>query len=611
MSSLAALNDTLLSQGKILTQVSDNTAKTSGAIDRFVSYMETKKGDELEEQREMKQSLMQKIGVSVGAAGGAIGRGASSLGDKFDKFTTLPTGLLTGGGLLAFGKSLFGTFAKKGIPAALGVVFADEIGDWVTSQTGKKELGDAAERATLGGSFGSLLGKRFGLIGVAVGALATDENMNKLGELGENLKKKLDDLGIKLPDLTKVMVALQEGVGKGLDGINALITGDWDTLTSNFKETAGLLAGMALLIAPGPFMRGLKNIALFAGTRKGGRLLAIAAAVAAGTYVYDKFFDGIVGDDGSGEITTEDIVGGAAVAGGAALAAKGVSNMVRRGPTAAEIDAQRAANTRMPSAPRVYGTLDGKNVVKTAKGNYAIAGADGKATSQVLSEADLKKMKPVGTGAKWWQKFPRIKGLRGIPGSALLFAALDSALAASIMMDDSLSMDEKIEQLGPLIGGTLGTIGFGLLGGAIGSAFPGPGTLIGGVIGTLAGYFGGDYAGRKVAAWLIGKTDEELKLREAARVASTLPDTNTFDESYTPAPKPRQAISKPQVDSGVASGAAQITASTNNNVPVSRGTVAVGQVGDNVSIQNENNTFLPRGDVSSFNPSEMIWDQGP
>ena len=601
MTTLAALNDTLLSQGKVLEEVSDNTAKTSGAIDRFVSYMEGKKGDDLEAQRELKKSLMQKVTGGAAAAGGAVKRGASSLGEQFK----LPGGLLGGAGLTALGASLMTGLGRRGVPAALGVVFADEIGDWVTSQTGKQELGDAAERATLGGSFGLLLGKRFGLIGAAVGALATDENMEKLGTLGENLKTALDDLKIKLPDLSKVMMAFQEGVGKGLDGVNALITGDWDTLGENFKETAGLLAGMALLIAPGPFMAGLKGFVKFGRSPLGKRFLAIAAAVAAGTYVYDKFFDG----DAEDGIGVEDVAGGAAIAGGTALAAKGVSKMVRRGPTAAEIAEQKAVNSKMP--PKVVGTVNGKNVVRSSKGNLAYAGADGKATTNLVSEADAKKMKAPGTGGSsaWWKKFPKLRLLRNLPGSTVLFAALDAIGAAQIMADPTSSDREKANAIGGLLGGVLGGAGFAKIGGLLGAAagtagFPGLGTLIGGVGGTAAfgtlGYFAGDWLGKKIMNYLMdsGAIDPSAKApgTPSGGISGTM-----MDESYSPPPS---QISKPPLDSGVPSGAAQMY--KDPIMQLGTAPTITGQIGDNVVSNNAFNN-LPQSAVDPFDNNSMLW----
>lgn len=597
MTTLAALNDTLLSQGKVLEEVSDNTAKTSGAIDRFVSYMEGKKGDDLEAQRELKKSLMQKVTGGAAAAGGAVKRGASSFSENF-KF---PGGLLTGAGLTALGASLMGGLGRRAIPAAIGAVFADEIGDWVTSATGKKELGEAAERATLGASFGLLLGKRFALLGGIIGGLATEENVKLVTEIGQNLKEAAAKLNIPIPSLEN----LQEGVTKGLEGIKAITEGDFQGFVDNLLPALGVIGATGLLIAPGPFMRGLKNIARFAGTRKGGRLLAIAAAVAAGTYVYDNFFDGIVGDDGSGEITTEDIVGGAAIAGGAALAAKGATKMVRRGPTAAEVAEQTKANSKMP--PKVVGTVKGKNVVRSKAGNLAIQGADGQATTNIVKESDLDK-------AKWWKRFPRLSKFAAFPGSSILFAALDAVGAAQIMADPQSTDKQKAEEIGGLIGGALGSAGFiklgTILGGAAGTAgFPGVGTLLGGFTGGAllgtAGYFFGNSMGRDLMGWFMGTSDgneyagkrgDRSRRRKSQGISGTM-----MDESYSPPPS---QISKPPIDSGVPSGAAQMY--KDPIMQLGTAPTITGQIGDNVVSNNAFNN-LPQSAVDPFDNNSMLW----
>jgi hypothetical protein len=54
------------------------------------------------------------------------------------------------------------------------------------------------------------------------------------------------------------------------------------------------------------------------------------------------------------------------------------------------------------------------------------------------------------------------------------------------------------------------------LGGLFGTAvFPGVGTIAGGLLGGAIGYFGGDYAGRKAASFLLGEKTEEEKVGAA------------------------------------------------------------------------------------------------
>ena len=591
MSTLADINKNLDEQDKALDEISENTGRTSRAIDRFVAFMEGKKYDDLEAQRELTKAVNRPSSQEARSQDRASSKPRGpGLFENFDSKS-----LLTGAGLTALGTTLFGGLAKRGIPAAIGLTFADEIGNWVESSTGQASLGEAAERATIGGSFGLLLGKRFGLLGAAIGALATDKNMQTVTDIGQNLEKSFtgfaENLGLPIPSLE----SLQTAVGNGLTGIKALTEGDFTEFRENFAETAGLLGMMGLLIAPGPFLRMMKSLARFGGGPLGKKFLLIAGAVAAGTFVYDKFFDDI-----SGDIGLEDAAGGAALAAGGAAAVYGGAKAIqsRRGPSAAEIEEMKQRNAQMPKPPKVVGTIDGKNVVRSKAGNLTYAGADGKATTQLVSEEDAKRLK--SSGPKWYNKFPRIKGLRNIPGTSLLFAALDSALAAGIMLDDSLTKNEKIEQLGPLIGGAVGALGFGALGTIVG----GP---VGGSIGALAGYLGGDWAGTKLAAYLLGKEEAPITPSDRSSIMSGNNMSATApDESYNPTPAPK--VVKPDV----ASQSAAIDAYAGSNMALMRngmaGNMAVGQIGDNTSITHDTTPIIPSLTSDVFDTNGMLWN---
>jgi len=611
MATLSDINKTLGNQGDILEQVGENTKKTSQAINRFMEYMEGKRlqGDKLEEARE---AVKEKSGPGIFRRGAtAVKNKVSGIADSF------PTGLLTGAGLVTFANSLGKGLLRKGLPTAIGLTFADEIGNWVTSQTGKEELGKAAERAAIGGSFGLLLGKKFGLIGVAIGALATEENQKLMTDIGQSLKTNWDEAAKKLepiigflPTVDNVLKFLSDKTTSGLKGIKGFLDSGFDSeeFKNNWGSAVGVLGSVAFLLAPGKFTKALTGITKFAAKKP--KLIALLAAMAAGTFVYDKLF-------GDGELGVDDVAVGAAGAGAAALGYKAIKGAgSRSAPSAAQIAEQKASMARM-GAPKVLGTLNGKNVVKSASGNFAIAGADGKATTQTLSESDLKKMKPIGSGAKWWNKFPRIKALRGIPGSALLFAALDGAVAAGIMNDDTLSMEDKIGLLGPLIGSTLGTIGFGALGGAIGTAaFPGAGTLVGGTLGALAGMFGGEWAGEKVAALLLGKDPKELHAASKKYIESTIPKgpsgsaSDMAGEAAGFESVPSKKIQRPSANSGVEAGANQM----NDYQRYMGGASAAGlTVGNSINSGNtniSNNTAPPAAGNSPIDHNDMLWNTG-
>lgn len=607
MSTLADINKSLGTQGDVLEQVSENTKKTSQSITRFMEYMEGKRlqGDKLEDARE---AVKQKSGPGI------FSKAGSAVKDKISDFR-LPAGLLTGAGLASLAPALMTGLVRRGVPAAIGITFADEIGEWVTSKTGKEELGQAAERAAIGGSFGLLLGKKFGLIGAAIGVLATDENQKLMTDIGQSLKTNWDEAAKKLepiigflPTVDNIFKFLSDTTTSGLKGIKGFLDGGFDSkeFENNWGSAVGLLGSVAFLLAPGKFTKALGGITKFAARKP--KLVALLAAMAAGTFVYDSLF-------GDGELGLDDAAVGVAGAGAAALGFKAIKGAGSRGgPTAAQIAEQKASMGRM-GAPKVLGTLNGKNVVKSASGNFAIAGADGRATTQTLSEADLKKMKPIGSGAKWWQKFPRIKALRSIPGSALLFAALDGAMAASIMNDDTLSMNDKIGLLGPLIGSTLGTLGFGALGGAIGTAaFPGVGTFVGGTLGALAGMFGGEWAGEQVASMLLGKSTADLQKEARKYIESTIPKGPTGSaadmageaagfESPTP-------LRRPQANSGIEAGANQMDVYQDRIMRGGGGSMSVGNKINSDNVQNQNITAPPGVIVKPTDPSDMLWDMG-
>ena len=123
-------------------------------------------------------------------------------------------------------------------------------------------------------------------------------------------------------------------------------------------------------------------------------------------------------------------------------------------------------------------------------------------------------------------KYPRLmSAARKIP---LLGPILSGVLAYNVMTNDELDKDEKITQMGGILGGALGAAAFGTIGAAIGALGFGVGAIPGGLIGSLAGFYGGEWAGTKLMGILMGKEREpmDIPLQSASTLGSML-DTST------------------------------------------------------------------------------------
>lgn len=123
---------------------------------------------------------------------------------------------------------------------------------------------------------------------------------------------------------------------------------------------------------------------------------------------------------------------------------------------------------------------------------------------------------------------PRLpKGLK-VPGT--LGALIGAYELGSIVLDDSLTKEEKIEQGAGAAGGIGGAAAGALAGAALGSAVPIIGTTIGGLIGGTLGYFGGDFLGD-----MLGKNITEfMRGSEPEQTGQPIsPETLTQPESST------------------------------------------------------------------------------
>lgn len=344
-------------------------------------------------------------------------RGSGGSGDGF----SLPSIGLGGAGLAAAATTMGATLLKRGLPAAIAVTMADEIGEYVTGATGSQELGAATERGLVAGGIGSLFGKKIGLVAGIIGAAMTEENQKKLQEIGKNLepqaqqlKQNVEGLVGKLPTTEEVLKGVETTFGNALTGLNQLVTGDFSGLTKNLDDLALSAAGIFALLAPKSALNlGIKGVTAAAG---------LAAAPLGGK--------------------------------------------------------QKATQTGQKVAP--------KGTAYSKAGNLMKAGVDGKATS-------------IPADAKTVSKFPKLgkalKFIRGIPG---LGAALAVGELASM---NPITVDGLAGVFGGLGGSTLGA----LAGGIVGSVVPGPGNLIGSILGGGAGFFFGDSIAKGLAQFLLDK----------------------------------------------------------------------------------------------------------
>jgi hypothetical protein len=604
MTTLADINQTLAA-------VVDNTNRSSNSLERFIRSMEQKKGDDLEAERERKAKI-----VAAKASNNSTSSSTSDTSKGGSGFS-LPTALLTGAALKDLSIGLAKGLLKRGLPLAIATAVADDIGNWVNSKTGSAELGAAAERATLGGTFGLIFGKKFGLIGAAVGALATEENKAAVTELGQALINKAGDAknaiqewansesaekiaekfgGVgqsildyakELPTAGEILSGLQTKIGEGIKGLTGFINGGFDdeAFQNNWIEAAGTLTTFAFFLAPGKFLRMIKFLARF-------KTLAAGAAL----YGAYKLFSG---DFTDGDLSTEDIAAGAA--GTAALAYGGVkATQALRGNSSGGRGFGETPIPKTTKSGRVAG-----EVFENKAGNKmkVMQGPKGNLYTQSVPNST-----PVGKpNSTWINKFPKLKFLRGIPGAGVLFAALDAVGAAQIMANPGSSDKEKAQAIGSLMGGVLGGAGFAklgvVLGGLAGTAgFAGLGTFLGGLGGAAAmgtlGYFAGDYLGSKIMGYLMdnssGNGNQSSYSNPSGSGYENLAGAGMGQLSTN--------ISRPNTDNGIASGAAEMNYYKDSIMGMTGGGANIGQIGDN----NSNNTNVSQSQPLVVSPGGAI-----
>lgn len=185
-------------------------------------------------------------------------------------------------------------------------------------------------------------------------------------------------------------------------------------------------------------------------------------------------------------------------------AARTVANTAAAGATAG---AARAA-TISAAQRTALGSLDDAALAAQGMARNASGQIVRQGTNQFISNAEQLNL----LAATRNSRFARLLSYgRYAPA---LGAIIASGQLAAVMLNDDLSEDQKIEEVGAIIGSTLGGLsGFaagGLIAGALGST-TGPGAFLTGLGGALVGGFAGDWAGREVARFIItGSTDDRI-----------------------------------------------------------------------------------------------------
>ena len=459
MTTLAEVNATLGVTNIALSSVASEQKETNKGITKFVEFMKDKdtleRREEIEDKRERKASVISSIGSGASAAGGAIAsagkKGFGLTKDLFGKMSgILPIGLAG-----AFLTSLVGSKLFRGGIAGLGLMFGDQIADFLTGPDAKKEVKDTVAGAVKGGALGFLLGPRFGLIGAALGALLSNKEIDEqAGRLMTNLK----DLQIKFPALGKLFTGLTSGIAGGLESINKLLEGTSENKIADIAKSIALIGGVAALLMPGKIL-GLLAMAtrLLVASPAGLALLAIGG----GGLLANKLMGNNITE---GEVDPTAFGTGALITGAGLYAGKKGIDKLRGKPSG--------------KAP---------DVDPSSKGLRGKGGAEG--------QIDKGLMKSLG-------KYPRLAKFLKFAGR---FGGLGTLLGVGELINMARTGNLTVEAVAGLFGGVLGGVGGTKLGALMGSFFPGPGTIIGGLLGGGLGYLAGDTLAKALGQWMLGK----------------------------------------------------------------------------------------------------------
>ena len=471
---LADINQTLIS-------VDENTQTTSRGIDGFLRYLEEKRRDDLEAERERKArkvEISKDKSDSTGKTGGGFKFPSLGLGKALSGLGSV----LTVGGALGLAKALGSRLIKRGLLAALGVGLADTIANKLV--TGNDQA-SAELRTTLSNTIsgaaigGAIFGKRGGLIGAISGALLsnpkTREAFKDLGTNLENMAKDIfGDVDIKgtVGNAVKTMSGL---VGDGVNAANRLLTGQSENVAKDIAGSLATIGGLALLVSPKSTVAGGKKtltglLKAFSKAGPIGKSVAAILGLLGLTY--------ITPDGGLDDTTSK-------------LSPFGPGNN---------------------NQPKEYGS--DKTLQNTSLAAVGAAGAGKLVADTSLENLRSRNLRgPMkfdmqgGLTAKDIAKYQRLQKVLKFIGGAGFFGlglAFELPEMKAILTNDSLTDKEKTKRMAPILARMLGGTGFAAVGSTFGAKGGILGMGIGGLLGGAFGYFGGDYAGGLLAEWLLG-----------------------------------------------------------------------------------------------------------
>lgn len=432
---LEASNEQGEAQRKELSELNAN-------FSAFLREINEDDSQELEDKRE------------AAARGGASKRAPGFIGQGVD---AARGGL---GSFLGFGAGLGLRMLKRGIPGLIGTMFADEIADYVMGETGNAELADAVGRAVTFGGIGLIFGKRFALLGTALGALMTPENTESIKKLGDQAQKLFEDIGWfkdGFPSLAGIFTTVSTSFGNTLDNLRGVL-GDEQQRAKLGAEPMEAVKDLGITIGA--------LFALFAP----GKAVSLALKALMAPF----------------KITMNAVKGATAAALGTAVTAAGVRTQVAQN--------ARPARNFMRNSQGQMTNLKGTKLSGAAL------------TTAIETEAADKAAK-LNDGLS--NKFPKLKTFMKFLRAGGPISALIGAAEVAMILSKDGPIDSKIDDLGGALGSAIGGLS-GFAGGAtLGALLTGPaapfGAIGGGILGGVLGSLGGDAIGMALAQYLFDK----------------------------------------------------------------------------------------------------------